>query len=307
MYESDRKIYTPSGKARAFPWHYRMFGLAVASEVEFPGLPLVQCVDRADVVIEVGFVPDMAHDGYGHVGANAEGVLRAIVEGGQRIVVAPNPEADASYVAAVVSGELFAILLRQRGLLVLHGSAVARDGRGVGFIGDSGWGKSTLAASLVERGWRLLTDDLLVIAGLEEGTPAIVSGHSSMRLAPDAARHLGDGSEDTLPRAHGLTRKLRVERAEAFLDARVHLDRLYVLGTGRHEIHRAVPLPSLQAVLQMAYHTRGQRLLTGEGVRSQHLEQCAALAERVAVFHLFRRDGLEHMAGLCDIVEAAGA
>lgn len=308
MCKPDRQIYTRNKGVKAFPWHYRMFGLTVASEMEFPGLPPVQFVEHADVVIKVGPLPDIAHDGYGYVGANAEGVLRATVDGGRRIVVVPDPEVDASYVAAVVSGELLAVLLRQRGLLVLHGSAVARDGRAVGFIGDSGWGKSTLAAALVERGWRLLTDDLLVVAGVgkDAAAPAIVSGHASMRLAPDAAGYLGD-REDALPRAHGFTQKLRVERMEAFLDARVVLDRLYVLGTGRHEAHRAVPLPTMQAVLQMVHHTRGQRLLTGGGARAQQLEECAALAKEVAVFHLFRRDGLEHMAELCSLVEAGGA
>ena len=291
-----------------------MFGLTVASEMELAGIPPASPAKRegpaveADVVIEVGTVPDIVHDGDGLVGANAEGVLRATVEGGRRIVVDPEPEADPPYVAAVVSGELFAVLLRQRGLLVLHGSAVARNGRGIGFIGDSGWGKSTLAASLVERGWRLLTDDLLVIAGVGEGgaAPTIVSGHASMRLAPDAAGHLGD-REDTLPRAHGLTQKLRVERTEAFLDASVVLDRLYVLGTGRHETHHAAPLLPMHAVLQMVHHTRGQRLLTGGELRVRHLDQCAVLAKEIPVFHLFRRNGLEHMAGLCDLVAAGGA
>lgn len=47
--------------------------------------------------------------------------------------------------------------------LMLHAAAAARDGRAVIMPGASGSGKSTLCAALVQRGWRLLSDELAMI------------------------------------------------------------------------------------------------------------------------------------------------
>ncbi len=48
--------------------------------------------------------------------------------------------------------------------LILHAAAVEKDGRAVILPGDPGAGKSTLCAALVNRGWRLLTDELTMVS-----------------------------------------------------------------------------------------------------------------------------------------------
>jgi HprK-related kinase A len=48
--------------------------------------------------------------------------------------------------------------------LVIHAAAVERDGSAAILPGPPGSGKSTLAAALVSHGWRLLTDELTLIA-----------------------------------------------------------------------------------------------------------------------------------------------
>jgi HprK-related kinase A len=53
--------------------------------------------------------------------------------------------------------------------LLLHAAAVERDGRALLLPAYPGAGKSTLAASLACRGWRLLSDEFAVVTG-ERGT-----------------------------------------------------------------------------------------------------------------------------------------
>lgn len=48
-------------------------------------------------------------------------------------------------------------------VLVLHAAAVARDNRAIIMPAPPGSGKSTLCAALVNRGWRLLSDELTII------------------------------------------------------------------------------------------------------------------------------------------------
>jgi hypothetical protein len=80
-------------------------------------------------------------------------------------------------------------------LLVLHGSGVAIGGRVVGFIGGKGWGKSTTAASLHQRGHTLISDELLVVRFDKQGQPWVIPGSRQIKLWADAL--LGMGGDPT--------------------------------------------------------------------------------------------------------------
>ena len=282
---------------------YLAFGLTVESGMELSGFVPAAPSEAPDVRVTVG-TPSSPYNGDTSVGAIANGILEASVSGGSTVVVDPNPEVDPLYVSAIVTGELFSVVLRQRGLLVLHGSGVARDGGAVGFIGDSGWGKSTLAASLVDRGWQLLTDDLLVVGGLHpDGTPTAIPTHPSMRLSAEAVERV-DAADVSHGQAHALTTKVRVDQAAAFSDRPVPLRHVFVLDPRLSDDHQATPLSAREAVDELVRHTRGRRLLTAPSALTAHLGQCAELARRVPVAALRRRHGLDHIDALCDLVEA---
>lgn len=68
--------------------------------------------------------------------------------------------------------------LGQKRYLLLHASAVERDGEALVMTGTSGAGKSTLAALLGESGWRLLGDEFALVdpdSGLVHPFPRAIS------------------------------------------------------------------------------------------------------------------------------------
>jgi HprK-related kinase A len=64
--------------------------------------------------------------------------------------------------------------------LVIHAAAVERDGRAAIIPGFSGTGKSTLCAALINGGWRLLSDELGLIA-LDNGRVAALARPISLK------------------------------------------------------------------------------------------------------------------------------
>jgi hypothetical protein len=67
--------------------------------------------------------------------------------------------------------------------VVLHGSAVAREGHGaVAILGQSGAGKSTLAAALTATGHVLVADDAVVIESTD-GHPLVTPAYPGLRLS----------------------------------------------------------------------------------------------------------------------------
>jgi hypothetical protein len=92
-----------------------------------------------------------------------------------------------------VLGQVLSFALLKRGIEPLHATAVVIDERAVGFVGDCGYGKSSLGAAFLQAGHRLLTDDLLVIRDEHHGFLAY-PGPPRIKLFPEIAQTLlGDG------------------------------------------------------------------------------------------------------------------
>jgi len=86
-------------------------------------------------------------------------------------------------------GQVLSFVLLKHGIESLHSTAVVIDGKAVAFLGDCGYGKSSLGAAFLQAGHRLLTDDLLVLK--EEGNRfAAYPGPPRIKLFPNIARSL---------------------------------------------------------------------------------------------------------------------
>lgn len=79
-------------------------------------------------------------------------------------LVDAHPEADQNTIDHFVDDHIAPRIISTGGDFVLHGSAVMIGGRLAVFLGQTGAGKSTLAASLHASGQRLLGDDAVVIS-----------------------------------------------------------------------------------------------------------------------------------------------
>ena len=84
-------------------------------------------------------------------------------------------------------GLALSFALLKRGFDALHATTVIVDGSAVAFLGDSGYGKSSLAAAFLQTGHRLLTDDLLVLTPDRAGFVAH-PGPPRIKLFPEIAR-----------------------------------------------------------------------------------------------------------------------
>jgi hypothetical protein len=94
-----------------------------------------------------------------------------------------SPEAFHTYLL----GQALSFALIKQGFDPLHATVVVIDGVAVAFLGESGYGKSTLAAAFVRSGHRLLTDDLLVLSE-HDHTLTAHPGPPRIKLFPEIAR-----------------------------------------------------------------------------------------------------------------------
>ena len=119
-------------------------------------------------------------------------VLRPSVHiGGDFVIPDAAPLPLAQGLLAAEMGMNLQMALGQRHWLLLHASAVERDGRALLMTGLSGAGKSTLAALLMAKGWRLMGDEFALVdpaTGLVHGFPRLVSLKNEAVPVVEAAR-----------------------------------------------------------------------------------------------------------------------
>lgn len=100
--------------------------------------------------------------------------------------------------ATYLLGPVLGFVLRLRGLVCLHASAIAIGDGAIALLGPAGAGKSTTAAAFAELGYPVLSDDLVPLQ--EEGESFLVQpGYPCLRLWPKSV-HALYGASDVLPR-----------------------------------------------------------------------------------------------------------
>ena len=111
---------------------------------------------------------------------------------GRRILAYPLNSNPDDTLQAFLFGTVFSFALLKLGIEQLHATGVVINERAVGFLGDTGFGKSSLAAAFVQRGISLLTDDLLVIQ-IKNDRLFAQPGLPRLKVLPDTAETLNRG------------------------------------------------------------------------------------------------------------------
>jgi len=171
----------------------------------------------------------------------------------------------------------------RRGRLVLHAACLASAGGGAyGIVGESGRGKSTLAATLVACGHALLSDDCTVIDTRPAGGPTVVPAYPGLRLHPQSLPLIGDAGLRAEGPVAEASSKLRLGPVAAgvWQGAPAPLGALVLLGppgSAPGTPRLLDPGEAVVAVLRHSFH------LGLDSERSELISRAAALAAAVPV------------------------
>jgi len=266
---------------------YEEYGLRICSAI-----PLINRVVReepADVIIRFGHIAVPPASKTLSTGktyrVTAEGVFllwdgfgTVLVRKGREIIVDPAREITAHRLRAMLLGPVLAVLLHERGRLILHASAVTMDGGVAAFVGAPGQGKSTLALALYALGGDLVADDIVSIE-FDGATPLVVPSSPQINVWPETL-HALSYDPTVLEKIEPEFEKRAFPVAERFSTQRAPLRSVYVLHEGGEAAIE--PLPAQEALMELIRHSY-VRLREGPSA-STHLHQCAALVTTIAVF-----------------------
>lgn len=220
-----------------------------------------------------------------------------LIQSGQKVVVVPADGTSEQMLRLYITGLIMAIVLYQRGLLVLHASVVDIHRGAVAFLGESGQGKSSTAAMFCTYGHGFLADDVAGVT-LGQECAAIASGFPQIKLSQEVALALGYDF-DTLLELHPLEPKRGYRLERGFLQVPRPIRRIYVLSNANELAIE--PLNYREAVIELARHSRPTTLGFSGG--ASHFYQCAALAKECGVYRLSRPRDLTVLPDLVPLVE----
>lgn len=156
-------------------YQYYIYGVGIQSEIKL--YELEECKAKQDVLIHYGKIPEdivrYTEQGLTSSMSSVRVWFRNdaghfVITGGNDILVQPSVHAKEDDLASFVLGWGLAFLFQMRGFSAIHSSAMEIKNHAVLISGVSGAGKSTIALSLIDAGYRYLADDIAMVNPKED-------------------------------------------------------------------------------------------------------------------------------------------
>ena len=286
--------------------YYQAYGLNIRSDFTLPelllggrGADLVIRQDKVDLPsMENSHIQRQGIEAW--FGGNAEeaylewpGVAKFKAQGGSELIVEPTSRAiDRQILSLYVLSEALGMILHQRGLLLIHASAILIGNRTIIFAGMPGAGKSTTAAAFAQAGHPVLADDMVAIDNNPQGDVVVLPAFPQVKIWPTSMRGLGfDPSK--LQRLFPGSRKRVMRQVNNFPTQSFPLCHIFFLEEGNDFVlNRMSDTASLLNITR--FFSCPRDLLQGK-LLAHHFKQCTHLLKQVGIWNLQRPDGFDRL------------
>ena len=227
-----------------------------------------------------------------------EGEGAYLVRGGSEIIVDPDAGVDQGALRLSILGPVLGVLFQQRGMLTIHASGVAVQDGAVLFMGNSGGGKSTLAAAMYARGHGIIADDVVPINNGGQ-IYRVFPGFPQLKLWPQALTYMGE-VPDAWPRVSPQEEKRSYRVDRGFPRLPLPLRCIYLIADGAMAEVETLPPP--KALIELVRHSYLFQLLHPLYAET-NLLRCADLAKRIPIRRLTIPKALPELPNVVRMVE----
>lgn len=278
---------------------YTTFGLMVESELPLPELEKAKdnervvdlTITKKDLSIDWSKINPLNRTGFVVEGNRVMFEVPSLavfsIEEGKTITFSSCESYNEDKVRLYILGSCLGILLMQRKVLPLHGSAIAIDGKAYAFIGESGAGKSTLASSFVNKGYKLLSDDVVAISLMEENQPFVIPSYPQQKLWQESLNAFGMNSTDYQPLFDRMT-KFSVPVQVDFYNLPLPLGGIFELTGADIEAIDLQAIENLHRFQVLHMHTYRRSLIERMHMMDWHFKICAKCINSVPIYRLSR-------------------
>jgi hypothetical protein len=210
-----------------------------------------------------------------------------LIENGQKITVDPVDGAHEDQVRLFILGTSMGAILLQRRILPLHGSAVAIDGKAYAIVGDSGAGKSTLASAFLQRGYQLLSDDVIPVTLSGDNTPVVTPAYPQQKLWLESLQQFGMESGRLRP-IFEREKKFAVPLTDQFAGNPLPLAGVCELFKTDEDSVAIVPVQKMERFHTLFRHTYRNFMIGRAGLMEWHFQMSAKMMKQIEIYQLHR-------------------
>jgi hypothetical protein len=194
-------------------------------------------------------------------------------------------------------------------LRTLHASGIVLEKRAAVFLADSTAGKSTLAASLLQQGAALLSDDIVAVEATADSF-LLRPAYASLRLSPAQVKHFMKKQSHlavSIPKFSKCLVQLGPEGWAPFYDQVIPPTAFYVLDRTRPsekkdlEIHELSHKDAVMVLLHSLFFPTSRNFIVDQAKRLDFLSRLAA---QFPVKQLSYSSGYEHLPAVCEAIQS---
>lgn len=291
-------------------YNYTAYGLNIASETYCPELKKGEC--EADLHIRYGSLMDIpitADRKWGshvldeeRILINIENTARYLVSGGKEIIIDEYENGSEDATRLFLLGSAMGTALHQRGVLPLHGNGIMHKGECIIFLGNTGAGKSTLAAAFNRRGYPILSDDVCAVRVSTGGKVLVSPGFPQVKLWKESVASFGVAWQG-LRKVHPDEDKYVLPVNELYCESPVPLKKIFILHfteDGDFNFQELDPIDSIRVLRNNTYRPH---IMKKAGKNAPHFKMYGEIAGQATVTRAFRPKDLSRLDEFVDIVE----
>lgn len=210
------------------------------------------------------------------------GVTTILAKDGNTLIVDPDSDnIDPQLLNLYILSEALGLILYQRGLFLLHASAIKIGEQVVIFAGTPGAGKSTTAAAFAKCGYTVLADDMVAMSLDSARKPLVYPAFPQIKIWQSAVKGLGY-NPSSLPLLFADSRKRVIRQKENFPIEPFPLAYIFILEEG--EDLKITKMDGANAFLSLArFFPLPSDLLQGTALE-RHFQQCVQLTREVDIW-----------------------
>jgi len=293
---------------------YQAYGVNIHSD--FPLPELLQGGDEADIYIQKGKLkpPPLEPTSINRQGIEAlfggttqEAYLRwqeiatLLAKDGTTLIVEPDSnDIEPQLLNLYILSEALGIILYQRGLFLLHASAIKIGEQVIIFAGTPGAGKSTTAAAFAKCSYTVLADDMVAISLDSSGKPMVYPAFPQIKIWQSAVEGLGYNPSSLPPLFPGSHKRV-IRQKGNFPVHPFPLAHIFILEEGGDL--KITKMDGANAFFSLArFFPLPSDLLQGTALE-RHFQQCVQLTGDVDIWKVENPKNFEALKKLVSWVE----
>lgn len=281
---------------------YKAFGLNIQSELQAPDWLAENpgFIGEPDLVIKLApinsIIPHYQEDNTifrravkvdNHLLLVTSNADHYLLMDAKNIIIEPSPQSDIKSLQTYLFGSVMNIILQQRDFLTIHGCSVAYNGGAYVFVGNCGIGKSSLALTFMQQGFKVTSDDLCAFKTHANDQAVIYPSYPHIKLSlPTAAKLNIDVSNLNL--VHPLVQKYFFPLNAQWQAQPLPIRQICILDSWEQPNFNLQKLSGVNKVVSLKLHMHGCDSLHSEQFHARYFRQIKELVDNTPISMLKR-------------------